>query len=270
MANSSFQYVRKSELDDRLLPNTFLIVRLDGKGFTSFSEHYKFEKPNDLRAIDLMNRSARLVLESELGRGSSSSSSKIFLAFGQSDEYSFAIGRQFKTFNRRSSKVLTTILSTFTAGYVHLWSEYFPNNSLDTKNLPSFDGRIIQYSTYRELRDYFKWRQTDVHINNLYNTTFWALVNRAGRSTSQSHQILKGTVSSQKHQILFEQFKINYNHSPSIFRKGSILIRSITPTCDLNQIDDKNLVRRESSVVRILHEDLINDTWWYKNFDSLS
>jgi tRNA(His) guanylyltransferase len=32
-------------------------------------------------------------------------------------------------------------------------------------------------------------------------------------------------VSSQKHEILFSQFGINYNALPSRFRKGSVLVR---------------------------------------------
>jgi len=33
MANSRFSYVRDYELADRVLPNTFMLVRIDGKGF---------------------------------------------------------------------------------------------------------------------------------------------------------------------------------------------------------------------------------------------
>jgi len=34
MANSRYEYVRKFELDDTLLPGCWIVVRLDGKGFT--------------------------------------------------------------------------------------------------------------------------------------------------------------------------------------------------------------------------------------------
>ena len=34
MANSKFEYVRDFEQDDRLLPGCWIVVRLDGKGFT--------------------------------------------------------------------------------------------------------------------------------------------------------------------------------------------------------------------------------------------
>jgi hypothetical protein len=33
MANSKYEYVKQFELADNLLPNTWLVVRIDGRGF---------------------------------------------------------------------------------------------------------------------------------------------------------------------------------------------------------------------------------------------
>jgi len=75
------------------------------------------------------------------------------------------------------------------------------------------------------LRDYISWRQADCHINNLYNTTFWALVLRDGMSNTEAEEFLKGTLSSDKNEILWSRFGINYNNELGIFRKGSVLFR---------------------------------------------
>ena len=45
---------------------------------------------------------------------------------------------------------------------------------------PVFDGRTVLYPSNQNIRDYLSWRQADCHINNLYNTTFWALILKAG------------------------------------------------------------------------------------------
>jgi tRNA(His) 5'-end guanylyltransferase len=58
------------------------------------------------------------------------------------------------------SKLVTTIVSTFTAYYVHLWPSFFTDAVL-TPPLPSFDGRAVQYPSIRNLRDYMSWRQVD-------------------------------------------------------------------------------------------------------------
>ena len=34
MANSRFEYVKKFESDDQILPECWIVIRLDGKGFT--------------------------------------------------------------------------------------------------------------------------------------------------------------------------------------------------------------------------------------------
>lgn len=77
----------------------------------------------------------------------------------------------------------------------------------------------------RFVADYFRWRQADTHINNLYNTTFWALVQRGGLSEHEAHEKLKGSLAKDKNEILFSQFGINYNNEPEMFRKGSLINR---------------------------------------------
>lgn len=54
MANSRFQYVRKFELPDALLQDTYLVARLDGHRFTKFTTEHGFTKPNDERGLALM------------------------------------------------------------------------------------------------------------------------------------------------------------------------------------------------------------------------
>lgn len=53
MANSRFGYVRQSELDDRLLPQTYAVLRLDGKGFTKFADFISAQR--DLNFVNRAN-----------------------------------------------------------------------------------------------------------------------------------------------------------------------------------------------------------------------
>jgi len=54
MAQSKFEYVRKYEADDKLLPDCWIVVRIDGKAFHKFSDLHGFSKPNDQNALDLV------------------------------------------------------------------------------------------------------------------------------------------------------------------------------------------------------------------------
>ncbi|KAK9365789.1 Thg1 C terminal domain-containing protein [Lipomyces kononenkoae] len=270
MAKSRFEYVRTYEQDTTLLPNTYIVIRLDGRGFHRFSARYGFQKPNDKRALDLMNAAAKQVMRQI---------PDVAGAYGQSDEYSFVLGRQCRMFDRREAKLVSTFASTFTAHYQFLWAEYFPGTPLDGSMLPTFDARAVLYPSMREVRDYFSWRQADCHINNLYNTCFWTLVISGGLSERDAEQALMGTNSGDKNELLFSRFGINYNNEDVIFRKGTILIRDMgvcTSTSDSSdaaadlgerQVKSRRQAEREEkkrqkAEVAELHVDIIGDEFW--------
>ena len=60
---------------------------------------------------------------------------------------------------------------------------------------PSFDCRAVCYPSMGNVRDYFAWRQVDTHINNLYNTAFWALVLKGGLSRQEADAELRVCLS---------------------------------------------------------------------------
>ncbi|RGP68468.1 trnahis guanylyltransferase [Fusarium sporotrichioides] len=241
MANSKFEYVRNFETTDALMPNTWIV--------------YAFEKPNDRRALDLMNTAAKAVV-TELP--------DITIAYGVSDEY---------------SKLVSTVVSTFTANYVYSWSTHFPDTPLSPP-LPSFDGRAVCYPSVQNLRDYMSWRQVDCHINNLYNTSFWSLIQVKGLDNKEAEKRLAGTYAADKNEILFSECSINYNNEPEIYKKGSVIFRdyelvdpsshNITQTID-SQAEptqqsktqkEKDKKSRAKARVVVEHVDIIKDDFW--------
>lgn len=272
MAHSEFEYVRNFELSDILPPSNWIVVRIDGRGFSKFSKKHAFEKPNDKRALNLMNAAATEVLRSIVD---------VVLAYGQSDEYSFVLQESTTLFERRSAKLATTIATAFTAEYCMQWSTFFPHTAL-TRPYPTFDGRCICYPKRKILRDYLNWRQADCHINNLYNTTFWNLVLKGEMSAFDAEQALQGSVSSTKNEILFSKFGINYNNEPEIYRKGTVLYRSNDQAGSAGEADttretkssgkvadpasktqiDRQRKSKLKATIAMEHCDLISDTFW--------
>lgn len=94
--------------------------------------------------------------------------------------------------------------------------------------MPSFDGRAIAYPKLQILRDYLSWRQADCHVNNLYNTTFWALVLKGGMKEREAERRLQKTIAADKNEILFSDFGINYNSEDEMYRKGSVVYRDVS------------------------------------------
>eukprot|EP00388_Colpodella_angusta_P005283 GDKJ01016448.1.p1 GENE.GDKJ01016448.1~~GDKJ01016448.1.p1 ORF type:complete len:341 (-),score=79.85 GDKJ01016448.1:100-1122(-) len=233
MANSKFEYVKLFEQESRILNNCWFVVRIDGRGFTKFTEEHSFVKPNDIRGIDLMNAAAIEVMREF---------KDIVISYGESDEYSFVFTRSTDLWNRRSDKILSSVVSLFSAAYIMHWPNHFPDTKM--KRLPMFDGRVVCYPTDQNLRDYMSWRQVDCHINNLFNTTFWTLVNelesefkainpeesaakRSSRARAEAQQKLLPTFSADKNEMLFQR-GINYNNLPPVFKKGTILVREMS------------------------------------------
>lgn len=105
----------------------------------------------------------------------------IVLGFGESDEYSFLFRKSTDLYQRREAKIVSTVVSLFTSAYVYYWRDYF-TDSARPKYPPIFDGRAVLYPSEVEVKDYFAWRQADTHINNLFNTSFWALVEQGKMS----------------------------------------------------------------------------------------
>lgn len=133
--------------------------------FHFLKQNFKFLNSTNTTGLNLMNYAAVAVMEEYRD---------IVMAYGQSDEYSFIFRKNSDVYNRRSAKIMSNVNSLFTSSYVFNWSKWFPNKPL--KYPPSFDARIILYPSDQNLKDYLSWRQADVHINNLYNTAFWNLV----------------------------------------------------------------------------------------------
>ncbi|KAF6263243.1 histidine tRNA 5'-guanylyltransferase [Scenedesmus sp. NREL 46B-D3] len=275
MANIKFEYVKGFEqaTDWVLLPSTYIVIRVDGKGFTKFSEAHGFEKPNDKRALDLVNECAKAVMRDF----------PVVLAYGESDEYSFVLNKDATLYEARqqaleqtragpstaaqadyrcrASKIISTITSCFTGNYVRLWSQFLPDTPLGWP--PVFDGRAVCFPTLTVLKDYLAWRQADTHINNQYNTCYWCLV-KAGKPPAEAQAIIKSSDTAFKNELLFTQFGINYAQLPEQFRKGSTVlgrpVRSV-----VKYREDGTPVERDRVQEVLLHCDIIGDAFWQQH-----
>ncbi|XP_005089456.1 probable tRNA(His) guanylyltransferase [Aplysia californica] len=257
MAKSKFEYVKQFETDDPCLQNCWIVVRIDGKAFHKFTDVHHYMKPNDERGLGLMTRAAQTVM---------ADFSEVVLAYGQSDEFSFVFHKNCKLYNRRASKIMTNVVSLFASSFTLYWPRYF--NTQELQYPPAFDARVVLYPSDDNLRDYLSWRQADCHINNLYNTCFWKLVQEKGLTPAQSQERLKGTLSSDKNELLYSQFNINYNNLPELYRKGTVLIRPRDAEAQSERETNnyrgysasKKSERKPGSVV--LHSDIIGKKFW--------
>ncbi|KAJ0885103.1 putative tRNA(His) guanylyltransferase [Helianthus annuus] len=250
MANSKYEYVKSFESEDEVMYPNLIVVRIDGRNFARFSEVNEFEKPNDERALNLMNSCATSVLEKY---------PDIILAYGFSDEYSFIFKKETKFYQRRASKILSLIVSFFTSLYVAKWNEFFPHAEM--RFTPSFKSRIVCCPSMEVLQAYLAWRQRECHSKNQYNTCFWMLV-KSGKSETEAYNILKGTQKQEQNEILFQQFGINYKNLPSMYRQGSCILKTeVDETVEIH--DKESPVKRSRKMVKTVHsENIASRSFW--------
>ena len=99
-------------------------------------------------------------------------------------------------------------------------------------------------------------------MNNLFNTTFWALVGD-GVPNIEAERMLKGTLAADKNEILFSRFSINYNNEKEMFRKGTTIIREVNNESE--PMDNQTEWEKSHfSGLLVSHEDIIGKTFWDK------
>lgn len=72
----------------------------------------------------------------------------------------------------------------------------------------------------------------------------------------QADERLKGTLASEKNEILFSEFNVNYNKEPEQFKKGTSLVRKV--------LKDKE-GGKPLLVAVALYSDIISDKFWMDN-----
>ena len=213
MAKSQYEYVKAFELPDALLPDCWLVVRVDGHRFHAFSAAHNWHKPQDDRQIALMNETATRVMQAY---------PDITLAIGMSDEYSFVLPPHTQLYGRRREKLTSCIGSLFASTYTLLYSQHFPS---PPSYPPHFDARTVLYPTAATLHDYLRWRQVDCHINHLHNLTNTHMRRRSSHPTGAAVEAeLSALDSSGKNELLWREFGVNYNDEKAVYRKGSIVV----------------------------------------------
>jgi tRNA(His) guanylyltransferase len=112
------------------------------------------------------------------------------------------------------------------------------------------------------------WRQADCHINNQYNSVFWALVGR-GESREAAQARLAGTLTADKNELLFADFGVSYAALPPAHRKGSVLRRR-RAEAHVKTLPDGTPVMRMRTEVLVEHKDIIGDAFWTEHPELLA
>lgn len=191
--------VYEESLDQYILPDMYIVVRLDGRSFTKLTKEIcKFEAPFDIKFRDLMVDTVKSVMECGF---------RIIYGYTESDEISLLFHPDDNTFGRKVRKINTTLAGEASAAF-----------SLALGHVATFDSRVIPLPNKEKVADYFIWRQEDSHRNSLNAHCYWAL-RKDGANQNEATLELEGKDVPFKNELLFKK-GINYNDLPSWQKRG--------------------------------------------------
>ncbi|WP_026508525.1 tRNA(His) guanylyltransferase Thg1 family protein [Butyrivibrio sp. MC2013] len=191
--------VYEQSLDQVILPETYMVARLDGRGFTRLTKEIcKFEAPFDERFRDLMVNTVEALMDCGF---------RIAYGFTESDEISLLFVPGDETFGRKVRKYNSTLAGEASAAFSHALGR-----------VATFDCRIVPLPNAEKVRDYFLWRQEDAHRNSLNSYCYWTL-RKEGKSVQEATAMLEGKSVSFKNELLFSK-GINFDKLPSWQKRG--------------------------------------------------
>lgn len=174
----------ETALDDYISLDDYLIVRLDGRGFTKkTNETWQLQRPFDLHFHELMVQTCQHLMDCGFN---------IIYAYTQSDEISLLFHPNEQSFKRKTRKIISLLAGEASACF-----------SVNMGNIASFDARICPLPTIDIVLDYFSWRQEDAHRNGLNTHCYWLQRQNNISATNAQHFLVDKTLE-QKYQFLAE------------------------------------------------------------------
>lgn len=208
----------------RLLPGAWTVVRLDGRGFSRFTES-RYQKPFDLKFHELMVQTAKALLEELQG----------IYAYTESDEISVLFNPDWDLFDRSLEKIVSISASIATATFTHA-----------AQTIVNFDSRVWLGANKSQVVDYFRWRQADATRCALNGWCYWTL-RKAGKSVTEATATLENQSVAFKNELLFQN-GINFNDLPTWQRRGVGLYWEEYEKQGYNPIENKPVVAKRRRI----------------------
>lgn len=181
-------------------PEQYIVVRLDGRGFTRLTKDvWKFDAPFDVRFRDLMVETTAHLMQCGFN---------IIYGYTQSDEISLLFHAKDDSFNRKTRKIISILAAEASAKFSIMYGQ-----------MATFDARICILPNVKIVEDYFRWRHEDAHRNALNAHCYWML-RKEGESVNVATSQVKGLSKQEKHDLLFSR-EINFNGLPSWQKRGT-------------------------------------------------
>lgn len=207
--------------DIRVPARTYVIIRLDGKNFSKYTK--MFEKPFDDILSNTMDVATMRLCEYLNPKFAYTQSDEISLVFTDIENIESELifdGKVQKLASISASKItaafnktMLRLLATFKYKPDELMQKITTGDFAEIDAV--FDARVFIIPDFREVSNYFIWRQQDCTRNSV----------SMAASANFSHKVLEGKSSEEKQEMLFKEKGINWNNYATKYKRGVVIKR---------------------------------------------
>jgi tRNA(His) guanylyltransferase len=191
--------VYETSHDRCVLPNMYIVARIDGRSFTKLTkEIHKFKAPFDERFRDLMVETVKHLMNCGF---------KVIYGYTESDEISLLFHHNEVAFSRKTRKFISLLAGEASAKFSSMLGD-----------VGAFDCRLSELPNKKLVEDYFRWRNEDAHRNALNAHCYWRL-RQDSYSQNEATAKIEGLSIAAKNELLF-QYGINFNEIPNWQKRG--------------------------------------------------
>ena len=180
----------------RLLPGSWVIIRVDGRGFSQFTKSH-FKKPFDVEFHKLMLQTAAALLEELHG----------IYSYTESDEISVLFPPNWDLFDRSLEKIVSISASLASATFTHAF-----------QTVVNFDSRVWLGVNQSQIIDYFCWRQANARRCALNGWCYWML-RKLGETARKATTLVDSQSFAFKIDLLLQN-GIDFNELPTWQHRG--------------------------------------------------
>lgn len=200
--------VFETRMNERVLADDYVVLRLDGRGFTKMTkEVLNFTRPFDDRFHLAMVQTCEHLMTTGMD---------VTLCYTQSDEISLLLKPSKLPFGGKTRKLNSVFAGEASARF-----------SLALDYLASFDCRVIPLPKDQHVVDYFRWRAEDAKRNGLTAFCYWGL-RAQGKTAAQADAVLHQMPTLKKHALL-AGLGIDFESEPDWKRLGEFLVWKTVP-----------------------------------------
>lgn len=224
--------LERVEAGRRLMPLVPICARMDGKGFSKYTENLK--RPFDARLSVCMIETTKKLVEMTDARIGYTQSDEISLIY-HSDRYETQV-----FFDGKLQKINSVLASIVTAIFNPMAKDLLGE---DVPDIALFDCRVWSVPTTWEAVNAILWREQDATKNS---------ISMAARHY-YDHKDLHRKTGKEMQEMLFQK-GINWNDYPSFFKRGTYVQRRthkrpFTPD-ELNRIPERRRPPADAMVER--------------------